>query len=229
MSEIKIVRTTTPKEKPQDETKLGFGAVTTDHMFIMNYTEGKGWHDPRIVPYGPIELDPFAKCLHYGQEVFEGLKAYRGDEGQVLLFRPDENFKRINRSNDRMCIPQLDEALCLDALHKLVELDKDWVPHAPGTSLYIRPFVIATEAKLGTDSSKTYLFLMYCLPPVPIILRALTRLKSMWKQICPGGPRRYGRGQNRRQLRLLVKRAGGSPRAGLFPGFVAGWRRAQIH
>ena len=164
MSEIKIVRTTTPKEKPQDETKLGFGAVTTDHMFIMNYTEGKGWHDPRIVPYGPIELDPFAKCLHYGQEVFEGLKAYRGDEGQVLLFRPDENFKRINRSNDRMCIPQLDEALCLDALHKLVELDKDWVPHAPGTSLYIRPFVIATEAKLGTDSSKTYLFLIVLSP-----------------------------------------------------------------
>ena len=164
MSEIKIVRTTTPKEKPQDETKLGFGAVTTDHMFIMNYTEGKGWHDPRIVPYGPIELDPFAKCLHYGQEVFEGLKAYRGDEGQVLLFRPDENFKRINRSNDRMCIPQLDEALCLDALHKLVELDKDWVPHALGTSLYIRPFVIATEAKLGTDSSKTYLFLIVLSP-----------------------------------------------------------------
>ena len=164
MSEIKIVRTTTPKEKPQDETKLGFGAVTTDHRFVMDYTEGKGWHDPRIVPYGPIELDPFAKCLHYGQEVFEGLKAYRGDDGQILLFRPDENFKRINRSNDRMCIPQLDEALCLEGLEKLVELDKDWVPHTAGTSLYIRPLVIATEPQLGTDSSKTYLFLIVLSP-----------------------------------------------------------------
>lgn len=133
-------------------------------MFIMDCTEGKGWHDPRIIPYGPIELDPFAKCLHYGQEVFEGLKAYRGDEGQILLFRPEENFKRINRSNDRMCIPQLDEALCLEALKKLVELDKDWVPHAEGTSLYIRPFIIATEPKLGTDSSQTYLFLIVLSP-----------------------------------------------------------------
>lgn len=97
-------------------------------------------------------------------EVFEGLKAYRGDEGQILLFRPEENFKRINRSNDRMCIPQLDEALCLEALKKLVELDKDWVPHAEGTSLYIRPFIIATEPKLGTDSSQTYLFLIVLSP-----------------------------------------------------------------
>ena len=164
MSEIKIVKTTAPKQKPQDETKLGFGAVTTDHMFLMDYTEGKGWHDPRIVPYGPIELDPFAKCLHYGQEVFEGLKAYRGDKGEIRLFRPEENFKRINRSNDRMCIPQLDEGLCLEALKKLIELDQDWVPHAPGTTLYIRPFVIATEPKLGTDSSQTYLFLIVLSP-----------------------------------------------------------------
>ena len=175
MSEIKIVKTTAPKQKPQDETKLGFGAITTDHMFLMDYTEGKGWHDPRIVPYGPIELDPFAKCLHYGQEVFEGLKAYRGDKGEIRLFRPEENFKRINRSNDRMCIPQLDEGLCLEALKKLIELDQDWVPHAEGTTLYIRPFVIATEPKLGTDSSKTYLFLIVLSPSGAYYPRALTR------------------------------------------------------
>lgn len=164
MSEIKIVRTMAPKEKPQDETKLGFGAITTDHMFIMDYTEGKGWHDPRIVPYGPIALDPFAKCLHYGQEVFEGLKAYRGDKGEIRLFRPEENFKRINRSNDRMCIPKLDEALCLEGLKKLIELDRDWVPHAEGTTLYIRPFVIATEPKLGTNASENYLFMIVLSP-----------------------------------------------------------------
>ena len=164
MNEIKIQLTNAPKEKPVDETKLGFGAVTTDHMFVMDYTEGKGWHDPRIVPYGPIALDPFAKCLHYGQEVFEGMKAYRGDNDQILLFRPEENFKRINRSNDRMCIPQLDEELCLTALKKLVEIEKDWVPHTEGASLYIRPFIIGTEPKLGTNPSATYIFLIVLSP-----------------------------------------------------------------
>lgn len=164
MSEIKIQLTNAPKAKPQDETKLGFGEIFTDHMFIMNYDQGKGWHDARIVPYGPIPLDPCAKCLHYGQEVFEGMKAYRGDAGQILLFRPDENFKRINRSDERMCIPKLDESLCLEAVKKLVEIDKDWVPHSGGTSLYIRPFVIATEPKLGTSTSASYLFIIVLSP-----------------------------------------------------------------
>ena len=113
MQEITIERTQHPKQKPTDQTRLGFGNYYTDHMFLMNYDEGKGWHDPRIVPYGPIELDPAAMCLHYGQEVFEGLKAYRTEDGRILLFRPDRNMARLNSSNERLCIPAIDEALSL--------------------------------------------------------------------------------------------------------------------
>lgn len=164
MDQIKIQRTENPKQKPADESKLGFGGIFTDHMFIMQYDEGQGWHDGQIVPYGPIPMDPAAMCLHYGQEVFEGMKAYRGEQGQILLFRPEENFARLNRSNKRMCIPELDEEYCLDALKKLVALDKDWVPHSDGASLYIRPFVIATEPKLGVKRSDRYLFMILLSP-----------------------------------------------------------------
>ena len=128
MLDIRIERTTTPKAKPTDETKLGFGHIFTDHMFIMNYDTGEGWHDARIVPYGNIELSPAAMCLHYGQEIFEGLKAYRTADGSVQLFRPDENFKRMNMSAERMVIPQLNEEDCLQALKELVKLEQDWVP-----------------------------------------------------------------------------------------------------
>lgn len=184
---------------------------------------------PALFPR-PDRTGSFCQCLHYGHEVFEGLKAYRGDEGQVLLFRPDENFKRINRSNDRMCIPQLDEALCLDALHKLVELDKDWVPHAPGTSLYIRPFVIATEAKLGTDSSKTYLFLIVLSPSGAYYPQGFNPVKiyveTKYVRAVRGG---MGEAKTGGNYACSLKGQEVAPRAGLFPGFVAGWRRAQIH
>src|SRR5690554_3640985 len=106
---IEIIRTNNPKPKPADVSKLGFGNYFTDHMFIMNYDEGKGWHSPRIVPYGPLSLDPAAMCLHYGQEVFEGLKAYRTPDGEAVLFRPDRNMARLNLSNERLCIPLIDE------------------------------------------------------------------------------------------------------------------------
>ena len=109
MLDIKIERTTTPKEKPADETKLGFGHIFTDHMFVMNYDAGQGWHDARIVPYGDLSLSPAAMCLHYGQEIFEGLKAYRTADGSVQLFRPQENFKRMNNSAERMVIPKINE------------------------------------------------------------------------------------------------------------------------
>ncbi len=115
MSNIKVELTKSPKPKPVDESKLTFGDVFTDHMLIVNYDEGQGWHDARIVPYGPLSLDPAAMCLHYGQEVFEGMKAYRADDGRVLLFRPQENFKRLNLSNDRLCIPPVDEEFCSSA------------------------------------------------------------------------------------------------------------------
>ena len=164
MQEITIERTQDPKQKPTDQTRLGFGNYYTDHMFLMNYDEGKGWHDPRIVPYGPIELDPAAMCLHYGQEVFEGLKAYRTEDGRILLFRPDRNMARLNSSNERLCIPAIDEAFAVEAIKKLVSVDQDWIPTAEGTSLYIRPFIFATEAQVGVHPAQELLFAIILSP-----------------------------------------------------------------
>ena len=164
MQEITIERTQHPTQKPTDQTRLGFGNYYTDHMFLMNYDEGKGWHDPRIVPYGPIELDPAAMCLHYGQEVFEGLKAYRTEDGRILLFRPDRNMARLNSSNERLCIPAIDEAFAVEAIKKLVSVDQDWIPTAEGTSLYIRPFIFATEAQVGVHPAQELLFAIILSP-----------------------------------------------------------------
>lgn len=161
--EIKIELTDQPKEKPNDD-ELTFGTVFTDHMFIMDYEEGKGWFDPRIVPYQSITLDPAAMIFHYGQTVFEGLKAYRTPNGTVQLFRPQENFKRLNKSNERMVIPPIDEAFALKALKKLLEVEKDWVPSAEGTSLYIRPFIISTDPYLGVRPSHQYKFMIILSP-----------------------------------------------------------------
>lgn len=162
--EIRIEKTTAPKEKPVDESKLGFGHVFTDHMFVMNYDAGQGWHDARIVPYGEISLSPAAMCLHYGQEIFEGLKAYRTSDGSVQLFRPDENFKRMNVSAERMVIPPIDEEFVLKALKQLVEMEKDWVPHSEGTSLYIRPFIFAVDPYVGVKPADHYLFMIILSP-----------------------------------------------------------------
>ncbi len=162
--EIKITKTTSPKEKPAKGAKLGFGKIFTDHMFLMNYTEGKGWHDARIVPYGAIELEPAAMVFHYGQEMFEGLKAYKGADGKIRLFRPDMNAKRANASNERLCIPEIPEEIFVEAIKEVVKVDADWVPEEDGTSLYIRPFVIATDEFLGVAPSKTYLFIVILAP-----------------------------------------------------------------
>ncbi len=162
--DIKITKTTSPKVKPQKGEKLGFGHIFTDHMFMMNYTEGKGWHDARIVPYGNISLDPSAMVFHYGQEMFEGLKAYRGEDDTIYLFRPDMNAKRANASNERLCIPEIPEDMFVEAVKAVVDIDRDWVPSDPGTSLYIRPFVIATDEFLGVAPSKTYLFIVILSP-----------------------------------------------------------------
>ena len=149
--------------KPKDD-ELVFGTVFTDHMFVMDYVEGKGWFNPRIVPYQSITLDPASMIFHYGQTVFEGLKAYRTDDGSIQLFRPQSNFKRLNESNERMVIPPIDEEFCLKALKKLIEVEQDWVPKAEGTSLYIRPFIISTDAYLGVAPSKTYKFMIILSP-----------------------------------------------------------------
>ncbi|NLM50993.1 MAG: branched-chain amino acid aminotransferase [Clostridiaceae bacterium] len=162
---ILVEKSTCQKAKP-DEKNLGFGQHFTDHMFVMDYTEGKGWHDPRIVPYGKIALDPSAMVFHYGQAVFEGLKAYRNKKNpdEILLFRPKSNFERLNVSNDRLCIPPIDVDFALSALIELVKLEKDWIPREEGTSLYIRPFIIATDPFLGVRPSYTYKFMIILSP-----------------------------------------------------------------
>ena len=161
--EIKITKAAQCKDKP-DAKSLGFGKYFTDHMFLMNYETGKGWFDPRVVPYAPLELDPSAMVFHYAQEVFEGMKAYRTADGSVQLFRPYDNARRMNDSCDRLCIPPLPEDLFVEGIKALVKTDMDWVPTEPDTSLYIRPFVIATDAHLGVHASHTYLFCVICSP-----------------------------------------------------------------
>lgn len=164
MQEIKITLTKTPKAKPADQGKLGFGKIFTDHMYVMPYSPEQGWHDPVIEPYHSLELEPSAMVFHYGQEMFEGLKAYRAEDGRTLLFRPDKNIERANRSNRRLCIPEIPPEDFLNALKTLVDVEKDWIPTAPGTSLYIRPFVIATDPFLGVRPADHYLFIIILSP-----------------------------------------------------------------
>ncbi|GEN33469.1 branched-chain amino acid aminotransferase [Aneurinibacillus danicus] len=159
--EITLAKNKKPKRDPN---QLTFGTYFTDHMFMMDYTPENGWHQPRIVPYAPITLDPAAVVFHYGQAVFEGMKAYRTKDDRVLLFRPEKNMKRINLSNERLSIPPVDEAFLVEAIKKLVTIEKDWVPKEPGTSLYIRPFIIGTEPYLGVHPSRTYMFMVILCP-----------------------------------------------------------------
>ena len=164
MLDIKITRTTCPKEKPQDESKLGFGKKFTDHMFVMDYTEGEGWHDARIVPYAPFQLDPATVVFHYAQEIFEGMKAYRTADDTIQLFRPECNAKRMQDSADRLCIPKIPVEDYIQAVEALVDVERDWVPHSDGASLYIRPFVFANDVGLGVHASKHYIFCIICAP-----------------------------------------------------------------
>ncbi len=161
--ELSITRSKNLKSKP-DDANLGFGTIFTDHMFNMDYSLDDGWQAPRIEPYGSIEMDPATMFLHYGQGVFEGLKAYRTDSGQIQLFRPQENLKRLNRSCRRICIPEIDEDFALDAMKQLITLEKDWVPGAPETSLYIRPTIIAMDPFLGVRASHTYRYFIILSP-----------------------------------------------------------------
>jgi branched-chain amino acid aminotransferase len=164
MLNIDIQKVSTPKAKPQPGDKLGFGHIFTDHMFLMNYAEGKGWFDPRIVPFQNLSLSPAAMVFHYGQEMFEGMKAYHSPDGRALLFRPEMNARRANVSNQRLCIPEVPEEDFIQAIRDLVRVEKDWIPKDPGTSLYIRPFIIATDGFLGVAPSKTYLFVVILSP-----------------------------------------------------------------
>ena len=153
--QLSITRAERLKSRPKD-SDLHFGDVFTDHVFSMDYNPKKGWHNPRIEPYGPISMDPATMVFHYGQAIFEGLKAFRNVDGSVQMFRPKDNFARLNRSARRLCIPEIDEEFSFDALKQLIALDKEWVPGSPGTALYIRPTIIATDPFLGVRASKTY-------------------------------------------------------------------------
>ena len=161
--EIKIERAKTLKEKP-DQNNIGFGTYFTDHMFMMDYTEGIGWHDARIVPYAPIAMDPATMVLHYAQETFEGLKAYRNPKGEITLFRPEMNARRMINSNKRICMAELPEDMFVEAVEAIVKYEQDWIPTAKDTSLYIRPFMFASEASVGVHPAKSYTFVIILSP-----------------------------------------------------------------
>ncbi len=163
MLDIKMSPATEKKQKP-DEKNLGFGIYYTDNMFIVEHTEGIGWHDARIVPYAPFQLDPAAMVLHYAIESFEGMKAYRTPEGKIQLFRPDCNAERMINTNARMCMPSLPVEDFVQAVKAIVKCEEDWVPHEEGTSLYIRPFCFADEPHLGVRTSKHHIFAIICSP-----------------------------------------------------------------
>jgi branched-chain amino acid aminotransferase len=163
MDPIRITKTTTPRRKPRDQD-LTFGTVFTDHMFVMDFQEEKGWYDPRVEPYGPFSLDPATAVLHYAQMLFEGLKAFRGKDGVIRLFRPQKHADRLNATARRLCIPTIEPELVLRSWTTLVGLDRDWVPSTVGTSLYVRPTIIASEPFLGVRPAKQYLYFVILSP-----------------------------------------------------------------
>jgi len=161
-----IQKTASPKPKPDPDT-LKFGRTFTDHMFVMDYDTDNGWHDGRVVPYGPLELDPATSVLHYAQMMFEGMKAYRTKDGRVQLFRPYMNAARVNKTNERMCIPQMDEDLFVESIKTFVGVERDWIPEKEGTSLYIRPYIIATDQFIGVTPAATFKYVIICSPVGP--------------------------------------------------------------
>lgn len=167
MGSFEFEKAKTLKQKYADADKLKFGKIFTDYMLTMDFSPGKGWHDKRIRPYEDFRLDPAAMVLHYGQAMFEGLKAYRASDGRTLLFRPKDNFRRMNNSARRLCMPEIDVEEACEGLLQLLRIEKDWVPDRPGTSLYIRPTMIATDPYLGVKASDCYRFFIILSPVGP--------------------------------------------------------------
>jgi len=191
--EIKKTILEKSKQKPpvKDPSQVVFGGTFTNHMFTLRYREGKGWFDPHIQPFQDLSLSPAALVLHYAQEIFEGMKAYRSPRGEILLFRPEENARRLNRSLKRMCMPPIPEEDFLVYLKELLKVEREWVPEKKGTSLYIRPTVIATEPKLGVKPSTEYLFYII-LAPVGLYFKGGLKPVSLWMtrdyvRACEGG------------------------------------------
>ncbi|MBR3357531.1 MAG: branched-chain amino acid aminotransferase [Solobacterium sp.] len=176
--EIKITRNENPKSLP-DSSTLGFGKIFTDHMFVMDFSKELGWHDARIVPYGNISISPACTALHYGTEIFEGLKAYRTPDGGVQLFRPIENARRMNRSAERLCMPEIPEEDIIQAITTLVDLDRKWVPNDPGTSLYIRPFMFGNDETLGVHAVDHATFIIILSPVGSYYKEGLNPVKIM--------------------------------------------------
>lgn len=185
-----VQRTTTPRARKPDAA-LKFGTVFADHMLQLDYHEGKGWHDGRIVPYGPLAFDPAAAGLHYGQALFDGIKAYRGDDGKIRIFRLDRHSARLCEGAERLNMPRIEPALVAEAVKALVRADEDWIPSSPGTALYIRPTIVASEPFLGVRPAKEYLFFIITSPvgayyaegfgPVSI------RIEDHYVRAAPGG------------------------------------------
>ncbi len=176
--EIKITKTENPGTMPPEST-LGFGKCFSDHMFVMDYEEGKGWHNARIVPFGRISLHPASTVLHYGAEIFEGLKAYRTAEGNVQLFRPIENIRRMNRSAERMCLPEIDEDMALEILETFVRVEERWVPNSFGTSLYLRPFLFGNDESLGVHTVKRATYMIIASPSGSYYAEGINPVKIM--------------------------------------------------
>ncbi|MDT0689535.1 branched-chain amino acid aminotransferase [Salegentibacter sp. F188] len=160
---VDIQKAPTSKIENVDFNNLAFGQVFTDHMMICDYKDG-AWQTPKIQPYGPLEMDPSAKVFHYGQAVFEGMKAFKDEDDQIWLFRPEDNFERINKSSERLAIPAFPKEFFFSGMEELLKLEKDWIKKGFGNSLYIRPFVIATEAGVSAAPAKEYKFMIICSP-----------------------------------------------------------------
>lgn len=175
---ISITKTQNPKEKP-DASSLGFGQIFTDHMFLMDYTPENGWHDARIVPFGNLSIHPASTVLHYGSEIFEGLKAYRRADGKVQLFRPIENIRRMNNSADRLCLPQIPEDIAIQVLTEFVKTEQDWTPSAEGTSLYIRPFMFGNDESLGVHTVHHVTFAIIASPSGSYYKEGINPVKIM--------------------------------------------------
>ncbi|MBQ7039645.1 MAG: branched-chain amino acid aminotransferase [Clostridia bacterium] len=175
--EIKIQKTTTPKEMPKEN--LGFGTYFSDHMFVMDYTRGEGWKDARIVPFQNLSLQPASTVFHYGAEIFEGLKAYRKEDGSVQLFRPIENVRRMNDSAERLRLPQIPEEDMLQAILEFVKVEQDWVPHGKGESLYLRPFLFGNDEHLGVHSIINAKFIIIASPSGSYYKEGINPVKIM--------------------------------------------------
>lgn len=185
--DIKITKTTQSRLAQTDFSQLIFGHTFTDHMLVADYADGE-WKNFEILPYGPIALSPAISSLHYGQAFFEGLKAYRHADGNISVFRPDKNAARFNKSAERLCVPELPEDLFIQSIAALVDLERDWVPTNEGYSLYIRPFIFATDPYLGVVPSKTYKFIVLTCPVGPYFTKPLrVKFETNYTRAAEGG------------------------------------------